>query len=161
MTAPSVDSIMVTRLRSGDQLAFRELVTTHQSHLHRLARTFVPSDAVAQEVVQETWMAVIRGIDGFEQRSSLKTWITRILVNIARDKGARERRTTPVGSMHDAGDPRPAVDPGRFVGPPGRGAWSDPPARWSDLPEAVAVSTRPSRWSSRRSHGCPTTNGGW
>jgi RNA polymerase sigma-70 factor (ECF subfamily) len=132
---------MVERLRKGDSRAFRDLVTAHQASLLRLASTFVPSMAVAEEVVQETWIAVIRGIDRFEQRSALKTWITRILVNIARTKGVKERRTVPMGSLLSDTADGAAVSPDRFVGPPGRGAWAQPPARWSELPEEVAVSS--------------------
>ncbi|MCU1396590.1 MAG: polymerase, sigma-24 subunit, subfamily [Ilumatobacteraceae bacterium] len=128
------------RLRQGDSRAFRDLVTLHQQGLVRLASTFVPSVAVAEEVVQETWIAVIRGIDRFEQRSSLKTWITRILVNIARTKGVKERRTVPMGSLLSDGAENAAVSPDRFAGPPGKGAWAQPPARWSELPEEVVLS---------------------
>jgi RNA polymerase sigma-70 factor (ECF subfamily) len=142
MTAPAVDeTAIVERLRRGDSLAFRELVSAYQASLLRLATTFVPSRAVAEEVVQETWIAVIRGIDRFEQRSSLKTWITRILVNIARTKGVKERRTVPMGSLLSDSAENPVVDPDRFTGPPGRGAWASPPARWSDLPEEVVLSS--------------------
>jgi RNA polymerase sigma-70 factor, ECF subfamily len=140
-TSPPDESALITRLRRGDAFAFREIVTAHQARLLRLAATFVPSRAVAEEVVQETWIAVIRGIDKFEQRSSLKTWITRILVNIARTKGAKERRTVPMGSLLSDSSESAAVDPDRFVGPPGRGGWADPPARWSDLPEQVVLSS--------------------
>jgi len=142
--ASTADAALIARLRAGDSRAFRELLATHQASLLRLATTFVPSRAVAEEVVQETWIAVIKGIDGFEQRSSLKTWITRILVNIARTKGVKERRTVPMGSL--VSDERvdryeAAVAPDRFVGPPGQGAWAQPPARWSDVPEEVALSS--------------------
>jgi len=142
VSVPSVDeSSLVDKLRTGDSAAFRQLVTTHQQSLRRLARTFVPSDAVADEVVQETWLAVIRGIDRFEQRSTLKTWITRILVNIARTKGANERRTVPMATVDGSASPgEPAVSPDRFTGPPGHGVWAQPPARWSDLPEETAMS---------------------
>jgi len=142
VSLPSVDeSSLVDRLRTGDSAAFRQLVTTHQQSLRQLARTFVPSDAVADEVVQETWLAVIRGIDRFEQRSTLKTWITRILVNIARTKGVNERRTVPMATVESAASrDEPAVPADRFAGPPGHGMWSRPPARWSDLPEEIAMS---------------------
>ena len=134
------DAILVERLRNRDSSAFRELVLVHQAGLVRLASTFVPSHAVAEEVVQETWIAVMRGIDRFEQRSSLKTWITRILVNVARTKGVKERRTVPMGSLLGENSDASAVDPDRFVGPPGRGAWAHPPAPWSQLPEEVVAS---------------------
>ena len=140
-TPPPDESELVDRLRRGDSTAFRDVVTAYQPALLRLAGTFVPSNAVAEEVVQETWIAVIRGIDRFEQRSSLKTWVTRILVNIARTKGVKERRTVPMGSLlSDAAD-NAAVSPDRFVGPPGKGAWAQPPARWSELPEEVVLSS--------------------
>jgi RNA polymerase sigma-70 factor (ECF subfamily) len=141
--APPDESALVARLRQGDSRAFRDLVTAHQASLLRLASTFVPSMAVAEEVVQETWIAVIRGIDRFEQRSALKTWITRILVNIARTKGVKERRTVPMGSLLSESSDQTrehAVSPDRFVGPAGRGVWAQPPARWSELPEEVVLS---------------------
>jgi RNA polymerase sigma-70 factor (ECF subfamily) len=90
----------------------------------RLAQTFVPSRAVAEEVAQETWLAVLKGIDSFEGRSSLKTWIFHILANRARSTGVREQRTVPV----DVGD-EGSVDRRRFDEV---GAWSAPPAHWSD-----------------------------
>ena len=139
----SPESVLVDRLRAGDSRAFRELVQTHHANLIRLAGTFVPSHAVAEEVVQETWIAVIRGIDRFEQRSTLKTWITRILVNIARTKGVKERRTVPMSSVGDENTDGPAVDAYRFAGPGGRsakGSWTHPPALWSQLPEEVVGS---------------------
>ncbi len=118
---------------------FSEVVSGYHPSLMRMARSFVPSDAVAEEVVQETWIAVIRGIDRFEQRSSLRTWVTKILINIARTRGAKERRTVPMASL--AVDGGPTVDPDRFGGPPGHGMWRDPPAHWSDLPDVVAQSS--------------------
>ena len=101
----------------------------------RVAETFVPGRAVAEEVAQETWLAVIKGIDGFECRSSLRTWIFRILVNQASVRGARERRTVPMSSLGSELSPEPSVPMGRFAGPVGSGAWAAPPARWSDVPE--------------------------
>jgi RNA polymerase sigma-70 factor (ECF subfamily) len=140
MTMVADDAAMVSRLRAGDGAAFRQLVATHNARLVRMAATFVPGTAVAEEVVQETWIAVIKGIDRFEGRSSLKTWITRILLNIARTRGVNERRTVPFSALDGGGPGSPAVDPDRFTGPPGHGAWAEPPARWSDLPDAVVES---------------------
>jgi RNA polymerase sigma-70 factor, ECF subfamily len=86
----------------------------------------VPSRAVAEEVVQDTWLAVLRGLDGFEGRSSLKTWVFRILVNRARTTGSREQRSVPVA------DPEPVVDPARFDA---SGSWADPPEHWMEAAE--------------------------
>jgi RNA polymerase sigma-70 factor (ECF subfamily) len=91
----------------------------------------VPSRAVADEVVQETWLAVVEGLDRFEGRSSLRTWIFRIAANIARSRGGREGRCRPFSSL-GAGADRPAVDPDRFL-PAGRTAW---PGRWASPPAA-------------------------
>jgi len=107
----------------------------------RVAETYVPGRAVAEEVVQETWIAVMRGLDGFEGRSSLKTWMFRILANQARSRGERERRTVPlsslIGELDEAGA---SVSPERFTGPAGRGMWAQPPERWSDQPESRLLS---------------------
>jgi RNA polymerase sigma-70 factor, ECF subfamily len=92
----------------------------------RLATSFVPSRAVAEEVVQDTWLAVLRGLEGFHGRSSLKTWLFRILVNQARTTGTREHRSVPVA------DPEPAVDPSRFDA---SGGWADPPEHWIEAAE--------------------------
>jgi RNA polymerase sigma-70 factor (ECF subfamily) len=116
---------LITRLRAGDEAAFAELVDRYHAPLLRLAMTFVPSAAVAQEVVQDTWIGVIRGIDRFEGRSSLKTWLFRILGNRARTAGVRERRTRPP----DLSPAEPAVHPRRFGQ---NGQWIDPPAPWDD-----------------------------
>lgn len=135
--SPARENALVDRLCAGDGAAFTEVVRAYNGSLVRLASSFVPSRAVAEEVVQETWMAVIKGLPRFERRSTLKTWITGILVNIAKTRGAKERRTVPLATL--AGD-GPSVDPDRFSGPPGHGAWSDPPAHWSDLPAEAVVS---------------------
>jgi len=97
----------------------------HQSML-RLARTMVSSEAVAEEIVQDTWMGVVRGIERFEERSSFKTWLFRILVNRARSAGAKEPPTTSIESLH-------SVDPTRFDA---EGHWSDPLDRWRDDSES-------------------------
>jgi RNA polymerase sigma-70 factor (ECF subfamily) len=99
---------------------------------------YVATDAIADEVVSEAWLAVIKGIDRFEQRSSLKTWIHRIVMNLARTRGVREHRSVPFSSLaDDATGTEPAVDPQRFVprGQPGGGAWAAPPVPWDEEPE--------------------------
>ena len=117
------DADLVLRLRSGDEEAFRALVAQYHASLLRLAQTMVPSRAVAEEVVQDTWLGLVRGIHRFEGRSSLRTWLFHILVNRARSTGVHERRPT---TGITAG---PAVDPERF-GPDG--GWADPPVPWPE-----------------------------
>ena len=112
------DGELLLRLRSGDERAFVSLVEHYHQPMLQLASSFVPSRAVAEEVVQDTWLAVLRGLEGFEGRSSLKTWLFRILVNRARTTGTREQRSVPVA------DPEPVVDPSRFDA---SGGWADPP----------------------------------
>jgi RNA polymerase sigma-70 factor, ECF subfamily len=120
----------VDRLRAGDEGAFMELVERHHGALVRLAQSFVSSRAVAEEVAQETWLGVLNGIGRFEGRSSLRTWIFRILVNRAKTRGERESRSVPFSALEDpAGDP--AVDPERFAR---EGAWSSPPRPWEGEP---------------------------
>jgi RNA polymerase sigma-70 factor (ECF subfamily) len=132
------DAQLLSRLRAGDEHAFRDLVTQHDRSMRRLARSFVSTEAVADEVVQETWLAIIRGLDGFEGRASLKSWMFRILVNRAQTRGVRERRTTPFSSLLPTeGEDGPTVDPDRFL-PPGHpvaGYWSMTPNRFFELPE--------------------------
>jgi RNA polymerase sigma-70 factor (ECF subfamily) len=120
------DADLLLRLRSGDEQAFVTLVGRYHEPMLRLAVSFVPSRAVAEEVVQDTWLAVLRGLDGFEGRSSLRTWVFRILVNQARTTGTREHRSVPVA------DPEPAVDPSRFDA---SGSWADPPEHWIEAAE--------------------------
>ena len=129
---------LLARLRAGDEIAFRKLVERHDRAMRRLALSFVQSGSVADEVVQETWLAVIRGLAKFEGRCSLKTWIFRILANRARSRGARESRITPFSSLTDAEhDLGPTVDPSRFQPPgsPFEGYWAVTPSRFFDLPE--------------------------
>jgi RNA polymerase sigma-70 factor (ECF subfamily) len=110
----------------------------------RVAGFYVGSRAVAEEVTQDTWLAVIGGLDKFEARSSLKTWIFRILVNQARSRGTQESRSIPFSSI--AGDDEPTVDPGRFRGADDRwaGHWAISPSAWSDIPaeRLVGAETR-------------------
>jgi RNA polymerase sigma-70 factor (ECF subfamily) len=121
---------LLRRLRARDQDAFAELVRAWSPSMLRVARMYVSTAAVAEEVVQEAWLGVLQGIDRFEGRSSLKTWVFRILVNRAMTRGAREARSVPLAE--------PAEDPGRFA--PG-GAWVSPPRRWEDVPEESLLSS--------------------
>lgn len=136
---PWTEEQLLTRLRAGDESAFRALVGRHDRALRRVALSFVPTPSVADEVVQDTWLAVIRGLENFEGRSSLKTWIFRILVNRAQSRGERERRTTPFSSLASPADEESGatVDAERFLGPenPLAGYWSLTPTRFFELPE--------------------------
>jgi RNA polymerase sigma-70 factor (ECF subfamily) len=114
-SADDGDTTLVVRLRRRDEAAFVTLLERHQTALLRLARTFVPDDGIAEDVVQETWLGVLHGIDGFAGRSSLKTWIFAILINRARRRGAQERRSRPFASFAPADDDEPAVDPDQFL----------------------------------------------
>ncbi len=119
--ATDEDAELVARLRAGDEQAFVALVSRHHAAMLRLAGSFVSSTAIAEEVVQDTWLAVLRGIDGFAGRASFRTWLLSILVNRARSTGVREHRSIAVA---DAG---PAVDRARFDA---SGAWASPPQHW-------------------------------
>jgi len=133
---------LIDRLRSGDEAAFTWLVDTYSPSLKRLALAFVSVDAVAEEVVQETWLAVLTGIGRFEGRSSVKTWLFKILTNRAKTRGAREKRTLRFSELEPEDQDGPAVSPERFL-PPDHpsfpGHWSTPPHPWSGVAEQVAV----------------------
>jgi len=137
VTSAPDDAGLVAALRRGDERAFAGLVDELSGPLIRLALAHVPSRAIAEEVVQDTWVGVIRGLDRFEGRSSLRTWIFQILLNNARTRGKREQRTLPFSALGRAeeGD-EPAVDADRFQGRRGEypGHWARPPAEW-DSPE--------------------------
>jgi RNA polymerase sigma-70 factor (ECF subfamily) len=126
------DRELVAALRRGDEAAFMELVEELGPTLLRVARMYVPSAAVAEEVVQETWIGVLNGIDRFEGRSSVKTWIFRILTNIAKTRGERERRSVPFSSAARAAADQPSVDPDRFLpaGDEHARAWVLGPVPW-------------------------------
>lgn len=130
---PESESRLVAALRAGDEQAFATLVRHHHASLKRVARAYVSTDAVAEEVVQETWLAVVGAIDRFEQRATLKTWLFHILANKAKTRGARERRTVPFASLAGADD-EPAVSPDRFQreGDAWPGHWATPPRPWED-----------------------------
>lgn len=131
---PQDDAALVQRLLAGDEQAFVSLVDGLHGSLLRIARVFVREDAVAQEVVQETWKAVLERLPSFEGRSSLKTWILRILTNRAKTRGVREARSVPFSALDLESEHEPAVDPSRFK--PG-GMWGMPPQASDEDPEAV------------------------
>jgi RNA polymerase sigma-70 factor, ECF subfamily len=124
------DRVLLERLRAGDEAAFRTLVDRHDRALRRVARTFVRTSSAADEVVQETWLAVVRGLDDFEGRSSLRTWIFSILVNRARTYAVRDARSVPFSALES--DDGPTVEPAAF-GADGR--WSSAPPRLDGDPE--------------------------
>jgi RNA polymerase sigma-70 factor (ECF subfamily) len=128
------DHELVQRLRDGDENAFAELIDRYGATMLRVAQMYVRDRATAEEVVQETWLAVLNGIDRFEERSSLKTWLFRILTNRAKTRGERDGRMVPFSSLAGANvdADEPAVDPDRFLGPdsPHPGAWAAPPVGW-------------------------------
>jgi RNA polymerase sigma-70 factor (ECF subfamily) len=126
------DDRTVAGLRAGDERAFRELFARTYSMMKRVARGYVASDAVAEEIVQETWMAVVTGIDRFESRSTLGTWIFSILTNQAKTHCARERRALPFSSIAPVGAQETAVDPDRFQSDDETwpGHWATPPRPW-------------------------------
>src|SRR5215210_2419616 len=146
---PSVDDqSLLMALRDGDEATFRELIDTYSASLLGVARVYVDSRSVAEEVVQETWLGVLRGLDRFEERSSLKTWIFKILTNIAIRRGMRERRTVPFSALVEveAGEEASAVDPDRFL-PADHDRWPHHwalgPTRW-ETPEEGLLSSETS-----------------
>jgi RNA polymerase sigma-70 factor (ECF subfamily) len=136
--AGAPDEELVRALRAGDEDAFIELVRRYNGLMLRLALGHVRTRALAEDVVQETWCAVLTGIDRFEGRSALKTWLMRILTNRAKTRGQREARCVPFSSLAgDDTDDGPAVDPDRFLPadhPRYPGGWSAAPREWSQLP---------------------------
>lgn len=129
------DRALLARLRTGDEAAFAALVEQYDGALRRVARTFVRTPSAADEVVQETWLGVVRGLNGFEGRSSLRTWIFRILVNRARTYAVRDARTVPFSALEQ--DDGPAVEPAAF-GADGR--WTSAPPRLEYEPESNLLS---------------------
>jgi RNA polymerase sigma-70 factor (ECF subfamily) len=138
------DLRLVAALTAGDESAFAGLVDQLSPVMLRLAMTYVPTRSAAEEAVQEAWLAVLEGLDRFEGRSSLKTWIFRILINRAITRGQRERRSVPFSALFDpASEPdEPSVDPARFQGLDGRrpGHWASPPHPWDEIPEQRLLS---------------------
>ena len=144
-TVASADDLRVVEaLRAGDEAEFTRLVEEQSPAMLRVAQIYVSSRAVAEEVVQDAWVGVLRGIDRFEARSSLKTWIFRILTNTAKTRGQREGRSVPFSALEDsARAPEAAVDADRFHDASSRspGHWASKPP---DLPEErlLAAETR-------------------
>jgi RNA polymerase sigma-70 factor (ECF subfamily) len=134
------DAPLLAALRAGDEQAFVTLVTRYHASLKRVARAYVSTDAHAEDVVQETWLAVIGALDRFEQRATLKTWLFHILTNKAKTRGVRERRSVPFASLEGTGDEDPAVSPDRFQreGDAWPGHWATPPRPWEDPERRLA-----------------------
>lgn len=130
---------LIAALRRGDEAAFETLINRYHTALLRLAMMYVPSRAVAEEVVQETWLGVLQGLGRFEGRSSLKTWLFRILTNRAKTRGQRESRSVPFADLVAAETERdePAIGPERFrgAGQADPGWWDSHPRDWSGAPE--------------------------
>ncbi len=126
---------LLAALRRGDEAAFSRIVERYHASMVRVARLYVESAAVAEEVAQEAWLGVLQGLDGFQGTSTLKAWIFAIVANCARTRGARERRTVPFSSLAREEEGDPSVDPERFLGDrhtrwPGH--WSQPPEPWAE-----------------------------
>ena len=142
MTEPAPQSVsdqeLLGRLRERDQAAFAEMLDAWSPGLLRVARAYVGAESAA-DVVQDTWLAVIEGIDRFEGRSSLKTWVYRILTNTAKRRGARESRSAPWSSLPADGDTGPAVNPGWF-----QAAGEEYPGHWREFPSPWPTSGVPS-----------------
>lgn len=141
--AGSDETDTVAALRAGDEQAFVELVERLYRPLIRVAMIYVASREIAEEVVQETWIAVLQGIDRFQERSSLRSWIFGILTNKAKTRGRRERRMLPLSMLvrAEASDEEAAVDPRRFAGrdEPWSGYWKTPPASWGSEAEQIVL----------------------
>lgn len=130
-------------LRQRDEMAFTQLVDQYHASLVRLARLFVQDDLVAEEVCQETWIAILQSLDKFEGRSSLKTWIFTILINKAKTRGRREKRSFVFSDFDGADSGVPTVPPERFKdASAGASAnhWAAEPASWADIPEEIVLS---------------------
>ena len=130
-TVPSVDEREhLAALRAGDERAFAALVDEHGAAMLRVARLYVRDRAAAEEAVQEAWLGVLKGIERFEGRATLRTWLLRIVANVARTKGVRETRSVPFSALGDDG---PSVPEERFRGPENRwaGHWASPPEEWA------------------------------
>ncbi len=138
VSVPAGDLALVKQLLAGDEAAFTGVVERYHGPHLRFARLFVGNAAVAEEVVQDTWLAVLKGLPAFEGRSALKSWIFSILANRAKSRAVREKRTIAFSDLSaPSSESEPAVDPDRFTS---AGAWSTPPGRWNeDTPEVLLL----------------------
>ena len=136
------DALLVEGLRAGDEAAFAAVMRMYGRGMLRVAEMYVSSRAIAEDVVQEAWVGVLRGIGRFEGRSSLKTWLYRIVANTAKTRGVRESRSVPFSSLGDGGD-EATVDPDRFLGSGERfpGHWAVPPQAWAPEGRLLADET--------------------
>lgn len=134
------DAKLVEGLRAGDEAAFAALMREYGAGMLRVAQMFVSSRAVAEEVVQEAWLGVLKGIGRFEGRSSLKTWLFRIVANTAKTRGMREARSIPFSALAGEGEDEPSVAPDRFLGDGERfpGHWGAPPQEWAPEGQLLA-----------------------
>jgi RNA polymerase sigma-70 factor (ECF subfamily) len=136
------DAALLAALRAGDGRAFAHLVDRHHVALVRVARQYVATREVAEDVAQDTWLGLLRGLDGFEGRSSLRTYLFRIAMNLARTRGVRETRSAPFSSLGRDDEHGPSIDPERFVQAPavGAGHWISPIRPWGSSAEQIALS---------------------
>lgn len=137
---PLDEAFLLNALRSGDEAAFAQLVEQYHPSLIRLALIFVQDPSIAEELAQETWLAVLQGLNRFEARSSLKTWIFTILTNKAKTRGQRENRTIVFSDLDEDASDSPTVDPDRFRPPtseksPNHWAADAKPQSWANIPE--------------------------
>jgi RNA polymerase sigma-70 factor (ECF subfamily) len=139
--AAADEAALIARLRAGDERAFEDVVNRFYPSMLAVARGYVRSRSVAEEVVQEAWLAVLNGLDRFESRSSLRTWVLRIVANTAQTRGIREARVVPVSSLQSKGD-EPTVGPERFrgAGDPFPEHWWSYPTDWRTVPESKLLS---------------------
>jgi RNA polymerase sigma-70 factor (ECF subfamily) len=145
MLIPTMDeSALIAALRAGDESAFVTLLERYNASMIRVARIYVRDRSIAEEVAQEAWLGVLRGLGGFQARSSLKTWIFRIVLNCARARADREQRSIPFSAAGEAlvQGADPAVDASRFRGPddPYHGGWVSFPPSWGQAPEQRVLS---------------------
>jgi RNA polymerase sigma-70 factor, ECF subfamily len=137
------ESAMIAALRRGDEAMFAAVVDRHTPAMLRVARGYVPSQEIAEEVVQETWIALIKGVEKFEGRSSLRTWLFAVMINIAKGRGVRERRDADAAIVAYTGG---TVDPALFRGPneefPGDWKnWKEYPRAFPETPESSLLAT--------------------